>query len=156
MGQMSRRLRTALLSLRDLLVSAGPLALLGAGLVLLAYWWLNPTPPKSVTLATGPAQSAYEEFGKRYQKALAAEGIEVRLLPSDGSSANLQLLRDGQADLAFVQGGTAELLPDDPEKLVSLGSLFVEPIWLFYRGDVARRIHRSARLEGLHQLRGCA
>ena len=33
MGQMSRRLRTALLSLRDLLVSAGPLALLGAGLV---------------------------------------------------------------------------------------------------------------------------
>ncbi|MBV2217478.1 MAG: C4-dicarboxylate ABC transporter substrate-binding protein [Diaphorobacter sp.] len=154
MGQMSRRLRTALLSLRDLLVSAGPLALLGAGLVLLAYWWLNPTPPRTVTLATGPAQSAYEAFGQRYRDALAASGINVVLLPSDGSSSNLQLLRDGHADLAFVQGGTGELRPEDSDELVSLGSLFVEPIWLFYRGDVARRIHRSARLEGLHQLRG--
>jgi TRAP-type uncharacterized transport system substrate-binding protein len=101
----------------------------------LAYWWLNPTPPNQVTLATGPAQSAYEEFGKRYQKALAADGIEVLLLPSEGSSANLQLLREGKADLAFVQGGTAELQPDDPDLLVSLGSLFVEPVWLFYRTD---------------------
>ncbi len=74
-SRMSKALRSTLLSLRDLLLSAGPLAFLAVGLLALAYWWLNPTPPKSVTLATGPAQSAYEEFGKRYQKALAAEGI---------------------------------------------------------------------------------
>ena len=151
---MSRRLRTLLLSLRDLLVSAGPLAILGVGLAVAAYWWLNPTPPKTVTLATGPAQSAYEAFGQRYQEALAASGIEVVLLPSDGSSSNLQLLRDGRADLAFVQGGTGELRPEDGDELVSLGSLFVEPIWLFYRADAAQRLHRSARLDGLHQLRG--
>lgn len=154
MGQMSRRLRNLLLSLRDLLLSAGPLAILCLGLVGLAYWWLNPAPPRTVTLATGPAQSAYEAFGKRYQEALAANGIEVRLLPSDGSSSNLQLLRDGRADLAFVQGGTGELRPEDGDALLSLGSLFVEPIWLFYRSDVAHRIHRSGRLDGLHQLRG--
>ena len=154
MGQMSRRLRTLLLSLRDLLVSVGPLAILGVGLAVAAYWWLNPTPPKTVTLATGPAQSAYEAFGQRYQEALAASGIEVVLLPSDGSSSNLQLLRDGRADLAFVQGGTGELRPEDGDELVSLGSLFVEPIWLFYRADAAQRLHRSARLDGLHQLRG--
>lgn len=152
--RMSKALRSALLSFRDLVLSAGPLAFLAVGLLVLAYWWLNPTPPKSVTLATGPAQSAYEEFGKRYQRALAAEGIEVRLLPSDGSSANLQLLRDGQADLAFVQGGTAELLPDDPENLVSLGSLFVEPVWVFYRTEAAQRMHERPRLDGLRQLRG--
>ena len=152
--RMSKALRSALLSFRDLVLSAGPLAFLAVGLLVLAYWWLNPTPPKSVTLATGPAQSAYEEFGKRYQKALAAEGIEVRLLPSDGSSANLQLLRDGQADLAFVQGGTAELLPDDPENLVSLGSLFVEPVWVFYRTEAAQRMYERPRLDGLRQLRG--
>ena len=152
--RMSKALRSALLSFRDLVLSAGPLAFLAVGLLVLAYWWLNPTPPKSVTLATGPAQSAYEEFGKRYQKALAAEGIEVRLLPSDGSSANLQLLRDGKADLAFVQGGTAELLPDDPENLVSLGSLFVEPVWVFYRTEAAQRMYERPRLDGLRQLRG--
>ena len=154
MERLPRRLRTLLLSLRDLLLSAGPLAVLGVGLVVLAFQWLKPTPPHQVTLATGPAQSAYEAFGKRYQEALAANGIEVRLLPSDGSSANLQLLRSGQADLAFVQGGTGELRPGDGDELVSLGSLFVEPVWLFYRGDAARRAHGTARLDGLHQLRG--
>ena len=27
-------------------------------LLVLAYWWLDPQPPRKVTLATGPAQSA--------------------------------------------------------------------------------------------------
>ena len=79
----------------------------------------------------------------------------MRLLPSDGSSANLQLLRDGQTDLAFVQGGTAELLPDDPENLVSLGSLFVEPVWgvLPHRSRPAH-VRAPPGWNGLRQLRG--
>ena len=143
---MPQAFRSTLLSLRDLLLSAGPLAFLAVGLLALAYWWLNPTPPHQVTLATGPAQSAYEAFGKRYQKALAAEGIEVVLVPSEGSSANLQLLRDGRADLAFVQGGTAELQPSDQEELQSLGSLFVEPLWLFYRAQGTPKLRKTDRL----------
>ncbi|MDA8520247.1 TAXI family TRAP transporter solute-binding subunit [Acidovorax sp. NCPPB 4044] len=139
----ARRVRTALLNLRDLLLSAGPLAFLAVGLVVLAYWWLQPNPPRRVTLATGPAQSAYAEFGQRYRAALAAQGIEVELLESEGSSANLQLLREGRADLAFVQGGTGELREEDEEALESLGSLFVEPVWIFYRADAAR--HAAAR-----------
>ncbi|AOG23497.1 TAXI family TRAP transporter solute-binding subunit [Acidovorax sp. RAC01] len=164
---MPKAFRNTLLSLRDLLASAGPLAFLGLGLLALAYWWLNPNPPKTVTVATGPAQSAYAEFGKRYQKALAADGIEVVLLPSEGSSANLQLLRDGKADVAFVQGGTAARQPDDADELVSLGSLFVEPVWVFYRtpapqasaqpggappagaASAARRLGGVAQLKGL-------
>ena len=151
---MPQAFRNTLLTLRDLIVSAGPLAFLALGLLVAAYWWLNPNPPNQVTLATGPVQSAYEEFGKRYQKALAADGIEVLLLPSEGSSANLQLLREGKADLAFVQGGTAELQPDDPDLLVSLGSLFVEPVWLFYRTDAGLKVTDSGRLDSLRQLRG--
>ena len=154
---MPQAFRNTLLSLRDLIVSAGPLAFLGVGLLVLAYWWLNPNPPKTVTLATGPAQSAYEEFGKRYQKALGVDGINVVLLPSAGSSHNLQLLRDGKADVAFVQGGTAELRPDDADKLVSLGSLFVEPLWLFYRTDAIKKSasnQQKGQLNGLPQLKG--
>ena len=154
MNKMSHTLRNILLSIRDLFISAGPIAFLGVGLVVLAFWWIKPTPPKTVTLATGPAQSAYEEFGKRYQEALAADGIEVTLLPSEGSSANLQLLRDGKADVAFVQGGSGELQPDDQDELVSLGNLFMEPVWLFYRTEVAKRITPSGRLDSLAQLRG--
>ncbi|SFD95463.1 TAXI family TRAP transporter solute-binding subunit [Paracidovorax konjaci] len=162
----ARRVRTALLNLRDLLLSAGPLAFLAVGLVVLAYWWLQPNPPRRVTLATGPAQSAYAEFGQRYRAALAAQGIEVELLESEGSSANLQLLREGRADLAFVQGGTGELREEDAQALESLGSLFVEPVWIFYRADAARRtadpkgrdgqgrIGSRTHLDSLAQLRG--
>ncbi|MDA8445786.1 TAXI family TRAP transporter solute-binding subunit [Paracidovorax valerianellae] len=151
---VTRRVHTALLNVRDLILSAGPLAFLAVGLLVLAYWWLQPAPPKRVTLATGPAQSAYADFGQRYQKALAADGIEVVLRETEGSSANLQLLRSGEADLAFVQGGTGELRPEDTGALESLGSLFVEPVWIFYRTDAARRIVKSGRLDSLAQLHG--
>jgi hypothetical protein len=152
---MPRAIRYTLLSARDLLISAGPFAALAAALLVLAYLWLDPTPPRSVRLATGPAQSAYDEFGKRYRTALAAEGIEVVLVPSEGSLANEQLLREGKADLAFVQGGTgtagdrAEAAPP----LVSLGSLFLEPLWLFYRQDAVRRLP-GGTLTSLTQLPG--
>jgi hypothetical protein len=142
---MPKAIRYTLLSLRDLAVSAGPFLVLAVALLALAYWWLDPNPPKRVTLATGPAQSAYEEFGKRYARALAAEGIQVVLHPSEGSAANLQLLREGKVDVGFVQGGTSDYTEQDEEDLNSLGSLFVEPLWLFYREDVARKIAAAAR-----------
>lgn len=142
---MPKAIRYTLLSLRDLALSAGPFILLVVALLCAAYWWLDPNPPKRVTLATGPAQSAYEEFGKRYARLLAKEGITVQLVPSEGSANNLQWLRDGKVDLGFVQGGTSALTEEDSLTLESLGSLFLEPVWLFYRGPA---------LTALPQLKG--
>jgi TRAP-type uncharacterized transport system substrate-binding protein len=130
---MHPSLRFALLSLRDLILSVGPFVALAMGLLLMAYTWLDPIPPKQVTLATGPAQSAYDEFGKRYAKALAGFGIEVKLIPSEGAAQNLAWLREGRVDLGFVQGGIAGTPNESDPELLSLGSLFVEPLWLFYR-----------------------
>ena len=135
---MPNTIRYTLLSLRELLISAGPFALVAIALLTMAYVWLDPTPPRRVTLATGPAQSAYDEFGRRYRSALAVNGIEVVLLPSQGSSDNLRLLREGKADLGFVQGGSNERAATQESGLESLGSLFVEPVWLFYREAAAR------------------
>ncbi len=152
---MPHNIRYTLLSLRDLLVSVGPFALLTVALLTLTYWWLDPNPPKQVVLATGPAQSAYDEFGKHYATALARYGIEVQLLPSEGSSANLELIRTGKADLGFVQGGSADIGYDDEESITSLGSLFVEPLWLFYREDAAVRLNQgSTSIDNLTQLEG--
>jgi TRAP transporter TAXI family solute receptor len=151
---MPKTIRYTLLSLRDILVSAGPFILLTVGLLTLAYWWLDPNPPKQVTLATGPAQSAYAEFGKRYASALAAQGIDVRLLASEGAAQNLQWLREGRADLGFVQGGSDELAASQDSGLESMGSLFVEPVWLFYRTESARKITADATLNALSQLKG--
>ena len=154
-------LRYTLLSIRDLTISIGPFVVLAVLLLALAYWWLNPMPPKRVVLATGPAQSAYDEFGKRYAKALSNRRIEVVLLPSEGSSANLQLLREGKADLGFVQGGSdsasdvtdASAAQSVDTRVESLGSLFVEPIWLFYREDAAKKVNASATLTTLSDLK---
>ncbi|WP_310564513.1 TAXI family TRAP transporter solute-binding subunit [Hydrogenophaga sp.] len=150
---MPRNIRYTLLSLRDLLVSIGPFALLTIALLGLAYWWLDPNPPKRVVLATGPAQSAYDAFGKRYADALRRYGITVELLPTEGSSDNLELLRTGRADLGFVQGGSADIGYDDEESIVSLGSLFVEPLWLFYREDAAQRLNHTPTVASLPDLR---
>jgi hypothetical protein len=140
-----------LLSLRDLLISAGPIALLALVLLAAAYWWLDPNPPKKVTLATGPAQSAYDEFGKRYQQALKRYGIQVVLVPSEGSRSNLRLLKEGKADVAFVQGGSGDAAANEGSGIVSLGSLFVEPVWIFYREAAAKELPNGT-LSSLTQL----
>lgn len=158
---MPKTIRYTLLSLRDLAVSVGPFIVLAVTLLVLAYWWLDPNPPRRVVLATGPAQSAYEEFGKRYAHLLAKNGIEVVLLASEGSASNLQLLRDGKADLGFVQGGTSEAGAQNNDQLESLGSLFLEPVWLFYREEAARKAaphspagSNGSTLSSLTQLQG--
>lgn len=152
------QLRSTLLSARDLLVTAGPVLLLALGAIVLAYWLLNPTPPKRMVLATGPAQGAYAEFGRRYQEALKKDGIEVQLQSSRGSLENLQLLREGKVDAAFVQGG-AESAPglsdeeeDEASDLLSLGSLFREPVWVFYRESAAVMAFQRSSLDSLSQL----
>ncbi|MGJ7485294.1 TAXI family TRAP transporter solute-binding subunit [Variovorax sp. LT2P21] len=152
---MPKTLKLILLSIRDLIASAGPIVFLVIGLLIAAYWWLQPQPPKRVTLATGPAGSAYAEFGQRYARALATYGIEVVLKPSEGSSDNLQMLRIGTADVAFVRGGSADVVADEEAGLSSLGSLFYEPLWIFYRSDAARTVNRkTGTLESIAQLKG--
>jgi TRAP transporter TAXI family solute receptor len=150
-----RTLKLILLSIRDLIASAGPIIFLVIGLLIAAYWYLQPQPPKHVTLATGPTGSAYAEFGKRYAAALKASGITVELKPTSGASENLELLRKGGADVGFVRGGSADPVADEEAGLSSLGSLFFEPIWLFYRADSALKVDKkTGTLTSLTQLRG--
>lgn len=153
--QIPKTLKLILLSIRDLIVSAGPVVFIVIGALIAAYWYLDPQPPKKVTLATGPAGSAYAGFGDRYARALRANGIEVVLKPTAGSSDNLQLLRSGEADVGFVRGGSADPVADEEAGLSSLGSLFFEPLWLFYRTDAAHKIDRkTSTLSSLAQLKG--
>jgi TRAP-type uncharacterized transport system substrate-binding protein len=159
--RMSRLIRNTLVSIRDLIAAAGPFVLLALVLLAGAYYLLDPAPPKRVVLATGPEQSDYAEFGKRYAAELKRYGIEVVLKSTEGSSENRRLLRDAAqgVDLGFVRGGSSDAeRAVDEEKggvpLVSLGSLYLEPVWLFYRSDAAKRLNREATLTQLAELRG--
>jgi TRAP-type uncharacterized transport system substrate-binding protein len=158
---MQRIVRDLVHAVRDLMLTAGPVLLLALLLLVAAYQVLAPTPPSRVVLATGTEQGAYHEFGRRYAALLAQHGITVELRSTAGAAENITLLRDrGQAvDIAFVQGGAAEApaaLDETPpdEGLVSLGSLFHEPVWLFYREDSARRLLKAPTLARLGQLAG--
>jgi TRAP transporter TAXI family solute receptor len=159
---MRASLRETLLALRELIFTTAPFVILAIGLVALAYQLLDPTPPKRITLATGQDQGAYAEFGRRYAAILKENGVEVRLRPTAGAAENLALLREpgGPVDIAFVQGGadptTSRGNADDDggDNLVSLGSLFHEPVWLFYRSDAAERLVKAPQLSALSQLAG--
>ena len=149
--------------LRAFLWTAAPSVLIGVALLVLAYLVLQPQPPRRVVLATGIPQGAYAEFGGRYKSLLARHGITVELRPTQGAAENLALLRDPRSgvDLAFVQGGTdpagGDAAPRDAEagvELVSLGSLFHEPVWLFYRESSAQRLAKSPTITSLTQLQG--
>jgi len=158
--QMPHMVRHTLVSVRDLAATVGPFALLALVLLIGAYWLLNPTPPRRMVLATGAERGAYAEFGARYAKLLAANGIKVELRNTQGAVENLALLRDegSGVDAGFVQGGVDAQAPSgegtENEGLTSLGSLFYEPVWLFYREDSARRLLKSPNLTSLAQLPG--
>lgn len=140
-------LRLTLISARDLIVSGAPFIILALFLLWAAYVWLKPNPPRSVVLATGPDQGAYAEFGKRYAAELKRYGLDVQLRTTAGATENLRLLKNEKenVDLAFVQGGASEALQaadedDAGAALQSLGGLFYEPVWVFYREDAARKV----------------
>ena len=134
-------------SLRDFLIAAGPAAIAVIATCLLAYWLVDPSPPSRVSLSTGQDNSAYEVFGKKYAESLARFGIKVQLAPSLGSQENLQRLKDGAVDMAFVQSGSTEQEDAERKGLVSLGSLFTEPIWLFLREK--KSVDQLTQLRGL-------
>ncbi|HYD57465.1 MAG TPA: TAXI family TRAP transporter solute-binding subunit [Burkholderiales bacterium] len=158
---MARILRETLLQIREVLLTWGPFVLIGVAALVGAYFLLDPAPPKRVVLATGPETSAYAAFGARYEEELKRFGIQVILRPTNGSRENLRLLHDEKTDaqLAFVQGGSTESQRAQEEAakgapLMSLGSVFVEPLWLFYRIDKAKAIRKDGVLTQLTELRG--
>ena len=144
---MSKIRKFTQFSFRDLVASAGPTVLIIAGLCLLAYFLVDPTPPRSVTLATGQENSAYEELGKKYAALLAKQGIKVTLVRSLGSQQNLQHLNERKVDIAFVQSGSTDQQAAMKTGLVSLGSLFTEPVWLFLREPA--KVTQISQLKGL-------
>ena len=144
---MSKILAFSRFSVRDFLATAGPTLLLVGAFCALAYWLVDPAPPRQVSLSTGQDNSAYEEFGKKYAATLARHGIKVTLQPSLGSQDNLQRLNGGKTDIAFVQSGSTEHEDAERHGLISLGSLFTEPVWLFMREDKA--VTELAQLKGM-------
>ena len=131
------------------------LAVLGPALIaiiiafVVAFQWVKPAPPKRVVIATGRSDGAYYRYGQLYRERLAKAGITLEVRESSGSVENIRLLEDRTSgvEIAFVQGGTAGAAKTDA--LVSLASLYFEPLWVFSRtkpGPTDLRELRGRRL----------
>ncbi|MBU3696859.1 TAXI family TRAP transporter solute-binding subunit, partial [Dechloromonas sp.] len=96
---------------------------------------------------------------------LARDGVTLEVRSSAGSLQNLERLKADEAQVGFVQGGVIEPKSDpdeaDDSGLLSLGSLFYEPVWVFYRGEQpltrltelrGKRIAIGAEGSGVRQL----
>jgi len=129
---------------RLVVIAAISVAALAAGAIWLAFSLLHPTPPRLVAMAINPEGSFSAELGNRYRELLARDGIELRLVPSAGAVESMARLRNPNSgiSIAIIPGGISNH-QESPE-LVSLGTLFYEPLWLFSRGQ---------HLENLEQLR---
>ena len=137
-----------LLSWRDIVFVALPSLLLIVGAFWLAAQFIKPAPPDQLIISTGGESGAYQRFAARYKDVLARYGIALVAKPSAGSPENLERLRNAEfeVDAAFIQGGTARLGEED--ELVSLGDMYYEPLWIFYREAALRGGNRVLDLKG--------
>lgn len=128
-----RRLRSG--SWRDLLVVTAPLLIVLSLVAWAGVRTVRLAPPKVIRMISGPEGSTYRRQAEKYKKSIEKQGIRVEILPSRGSQDNLRMLLDDsiKADVAFVQGGLTEGL--DISHLMSLGTVFVQPLMVYYRGD---------------------
>ncbi|HLO64575.1 MAG TPA: TAXI family TRAP transporter solute-binding subunit, partial [Azonexus sp.] len=147
---MMTRLRAGLLSLRDLFATAWWIFLIvGIGFAV-AFQFVQPAPPKRIVITTGGQAGAYYQFAQRYAAILARNDITLEVRESAGSLENIERLQKDEAQVGFVQGGVV-MPKEDPDAaddsgLLSLGSLFYEPVWVFYRGE--RELTRLTDLRG--------
>jgi uncharacterized protein len=134
--------------MRDALKVYVPIVVILVTAGLIVWNLMAPAPPRDLAIAAGPADGAYAAFAERYRTLLAASGLRLEVIDTSGSIENQRLLGEGQADVAFLQGGTVVAKDNGkpPDGIEALASLYYEPLWVFVRG--------LRRPERLHQLVG--
>jgi uncharacterized protein len=128
---------------REMFKVWAPLALIVVAGFLVAYRYVGAPPPRVIRIATGAENGAYHAFAQQYARLLAGDGITLEVVPTAGTVDNLELLRRGEVALALVQGGCAT--EPDRADLQSLGSVFLEAVWVFTpRTSPIRRLNELA------------
>lgn len=130
-----QKIKFTLFNIRDLLVAFGPVTLMVVVVCGLGYWLVDPAPPRTIEMSTGQENGSYERFAKRYAAELSKNQIELRQQSSQGSEENLKRISDpdSEIEVGFVRSGSTEEAEAEKRGLISLGSLFYEPVWVFYR-----------------------
>jgi TRAP transporter TAXI family solute receptor len=142
-------LKITTVSWSDLAHALGPILAASAAAIWLAWHFVQPAPPHVLTMSGGPRGSRFQTVAELYRAILARSGIKLEIIPSAGSLQNLDRLAapHSHVDIALVQAGiTASAHGGRSQDLVSLGSMFYQPLTVFYRAR--RPISRLSQLAG--------
>jgi len=125
----------------------GPAILLASIGFVVAFQFVDPAPPRRITIATASPSGAYFAYGGAYSEILKRNGIRLEVLPTAGSAENIRLLEaeSGGVDVALIAGGFSTLAQSD--EIISLGSLYYEPLWIFHQTNLT--LARLPDLKGL-------
>ena len=120
---------------RWLLLSVGAVV----ALLIISLFVLQPGMPDRIAIYTGPEESAYFALGQRYAEDLRKQGLEVDVVPTQGLEEGIERLTEERHAVAFAP---STLNPDgdhaiELEHVTALGSVALEPLWLFCRTDLA-------------------
>lgn len=123
-----------IVSWRDMIILLIPGLLLTIGIGWLGFKMIRPAPPDTLVIAGGQAGSSFENNAKKYAQLISKHGIKVKIVTTDGSEENLNLLQkeNGTIDVGFVQAGLVD--EDETHGIMSLGTMYVQPFMVFYRG----------------------
>jgi len=129
------KIRFTLFSMKDALFAFGPIVLMVIAVIVTGYYLVDPAPGRTLDFSAGQDNTAYQEFATKYAQELAKNQIQLRIHKSQGSQENLHQISDPDSiiDIGFVQSGSTNQADAEAQGLISLGSLFYEPIWIFYR-----------------------
>ena len=106
-------------------------SIIGLIILVVAYQFVAPAPPKTFTIATAGVDGAYYAFAEKYRKYFLEENIDLQIIDTTGSVENLKLLTEKKVEVAFVQSGIGR--SEDFPALEGLASLYLEPLWIFTR-----------------------
>jgi uncharacterized protein len=115
-------------------------------------WSLFPTPPTQITITAGSKDGMYYVHAQRYAEVFRSYGVEAKVVESEGSSQNIERLRDANnsAQVGFVQGGFGQLdraLPSEGRtNIQTIANVDIEPIWIFSRN---KSIDSLLQLQGM-------
>jgi uncharacterized protein len=99
----------------------------------ISYRWIDPLPPRQLTIAAGEAPSIYDNFARQYAQILARNGVQLNVRNTAGALESLRLLRDPASGVQAALSTFGFTEPSDAETLNSLGGIFDGPIFVFYR-----------------------
>jgi TRAP transporter TAXI family solute receptor len=127
--------------LSHLLMAVAAVTVVVAGVA--SWYWSRATLPPEIRIAAGQHDGLYHNLAEKLAEHLRVHcGRPVRVIETAGTEANVQLLREGGAELALIQ-----TVAPTPDGVAGIAPLFPEPLHF-----LARKKDKDKRIQALKDL----